>query len=161
MWTWGFLSAFDLAWILCLSRFTFSCLFSFEGLLIGLVALFLFIFSHFVTVCVFLCVISSVEFCFFAFTICLGVLSLRFFFSYFTSMPSGWQGLGTPFGSWAEPPRCESQVQDIGRPETYWPHVILISESSPKDLHLNTKTQLQPTASKLQCRTSQAKQLAR
>ena len=80
MWTWGFLSAFDLAWILCLSRFTFSCLFSFEGLLIGLVALFLFIFSHFVTVCVFLCVISSVEFCFFAFTICLGVLSLQFFF---------------------------------------------------------------------------------
>ena len=60
-----------------------------------------------------------------------------------------------------EPLRWESQVQDIGPPETSWPHVISISESSPRDLRLNTKTQLHPTASKLQCWTPHAKQLAR
>ena len=50
-----------------------------------------------------------------------------------------------------EPLRWESQVQDIGPPETSQAHVISISESSPRDLHLNTKTQLHQMASKLQC----------
>ena len=48
-----------------------------------------------------------------------------------------------------EPLRWEGQVQDIGPPETSWPHVISICESSPRDLHLNAKTQLHPTARKL------------
>ena len=60
-----------------------------------------------------------------------------------------------------EPLRWESQVQDIGPPETSWPHVISISESFPGDLHLNAKTQIHSTTSKLQCWTPQAKQLAR
>ena len=48
-----------------------------------------------------------------------------------------------------EHPRWESQVQDIGPPETSWPYVISIGKRSPRDLHLNTKTQLHPMASKL------------
>ena len=59
------------------------------------------------------------------------------------------------------PPRWESWVQDIGPPETSWLHVISNGESSPRDLHLNSKTQLHLTTSKLQCWTPYAKQLAR
>ena len=57
--------------------------------------------------------------------------------------------------------RWESWVQNTGPPETSWPHVISIGESSPRDPHLNAKTQLHPTASKLQCWMPHAKQLAR
>ena len=39
-----------------------------------------------------------------------------------------------------EPLRGESRAQDIGSPETSQPHVISVSESSPRDLHLNAKT---------------------
>ena len=60
-----------------------------------------------------------------------------------------------------EPPRWESLVQDVGPPEISWPHVISISESSLRDLHLNTKTQLHPMVSKLQGWMPHAKQLAR
>ena len=60
-----------------------------------------------------------------------------------------------------EPPRWESWTQDIGPQEITQPHVISINESSPEALCLNTKTQLHPIASKLQCWTSHAKQLAR
>ena len=49
-----------------------------------------------------------------------------------------------------EPPRWESWVEDIGPPETSWPHVISIGHSAPRDLCLSTKTQLHQTASKLQ-----------
>ena len=59
------------------------------------------------------------------------------------------------------PLRWESGVQDIGPPETSQLHVISKSESSPKDLHLNVKTQLHSTTSNLQCWTPYAKQLAR
>ena len=58
-------------------------------------------------------------------------------------------------------PRWESRVQDIRWPETSQPHVISISERSPRDPYLNTETQLHPTASKLQCWISHARQLAR
>ena len=60
-----------------------------------------------------------------------------------------------------EPLRWESQVQDIGPPEISWPHTVSIGESSPRDFRLNVKTQLHPTASKLQCWTPHANQLAR
>ena len=60
-----------------------------------------------------------------------------------------------------EPLRWESRVQDTGPRETSQPHIISISESSPRDLHLNSKTQLHPTASKLQCWTPHAKKRAR
>ena len=60
-----------------------------------------------------------------------------------------------------EPQRWESRVQDTGPPETSQPHGISFSESSPRDLRLNDKTQLHPTTSKLQCWTPHAKQLAR
>ena len=60
-----------------------------------------------------------------------------------------------------EPQKWESRVQDTGPPETSWLHVISIGESCPRDLHLNTKTQLHSTTSKFQCWTPHAKQLAR
>ena len=60
-----------------------------------------------------------------------------------------------------EPLRWESRVQDIGPPETSWLHIISNGESSPRDLHLNNKTQLHSTTSKRQCWTPYAKQLAR
>ena len=56
--------------------------------------------------------------------------------------------------------RWESQVQDIGSPETSQPLIISISESSPRDHHLNAKTQLHPTTSKFQCWTPHDQQLA-
>ena len=60
-----------------------------------------------------------------------------------------------------EPLRWESWVQDTGPPGTSQPHVISVSKSSPRDLHRNAKGQLHSTASKLQCWTLHAKQLAR
>ena len=57
-----------------------------------------------------------------------------------------------------EPLRWESQVQGTGPPETSRPHVIPTNERSPRDLHLNAKTQLHPMASKLHCWMPHAKQ---
>ena len=48
---------------------------------------------------------------------------------------------------------------DIGPPGTSQLHIISNDESSPRDLHLNAKTQLHSTTSKLQCWTPYAKQL--
>ena len=59
------------------------------------------------------------------------------------------------------PLRWESRVQDIGPPKTSWLHVISNGESCRRDLHLNTKTQLHSTTSKLHWWTPYAKQLAR
>ena len=60
-----------------------------------------------------------------------------------------------------EPLRWKSQVQDTGPPETSGLHIVSNGKSSPRDLHLNTKTQLHSTTSKLQCWTPYAKQLPR
>ena len=57
--------------------------------------------------------------------------------------------------------RWESQIQDFGPPETFWPHIISIGRSSTRNLQLNDKTQLHPMASNLQCWMPHAKQLAR
>ena len=59
------------------------------------------------------------------------------------------------------PLRWESLVQFIGPPETSRLHVISNGESSPRDFHLNTKTQLHSTTSKLKYWIPYAKQLAR
>ena len=47
------------------------------------------------------------------------------------------------------PLRWESQVQDIGPPETSRLYMISNSESSPKYLHLNAKTQFHSMTNKL------------
>ena len=56
------------------------------------------------------------------------------------------------------PLRWESQVQDIGPPETSRLHVISNGKRSPRDLHLNAKTQLlnnqQPTVLDTLCQTT-------
>ena len=56
--------------------------------------------------------------------------------------------------------RWESRVHDIGPPETSRLHIISNGECSPRDLHLNAKTQLHSTTS-IQCWIPYAKQLAR
>ena len=66
-----------------------------------------------------------------------------------------------PLGVRPEPLRWESRVEDIGPPETSRPQIIRIGKSAPRDLRLNTKTQLHSTTSKFQCWTLHAKQLAR
>ena len=60
-----------------------------------------------------------------------------------------------------EPLRWESQVQDTGPLETSWCHIISISESLPRDVRLNAKTQLHSMTSKLQYWMPHAEQLAR
>ena len=60
-----------------------------------------------------------------------------------------------------EPLWWETQVQDIGPPETSRPHIISNGKRSPVDPHLNAKTQLHSTTSKLQCWTPYVKQLVR
>ena len=57
--------------------------------------------------------------------------------------------------------RWEGRIQDTGPPETSWLHVISNGKSSPRYLHINNKTQLHSTTSKIQCWTPYAKQLAR
>ena len=59
------------------------------------------------------------------------------------------------------PLKWESQVQDIGPPETSWLHINSNGKSSPRDLHFNAKNQLHSMTSKLQCWTPYAKQKAR
>ena len=59
------------------------------------------------------------------------------------------------------PLRWESRVQDIGPPDTSQLHVISNGESSPRDPHLNVKTQLHSTTSKLQCWRPHVKKQAR
>ena len=61
----------------------------------------------------------------------------------------------------AVPLRWESQLQDTGPQETCRLQVISNGKSSPRDLHLNAKTQLQSMTSKLQSWTPYAKQLTR
>ena len=73
----------------------------------------------------------------------------------------GWQGLHVLAECQACASEWESQAQDTGPPETSQPHVISNGKSPPTDLHLNAKTQLHSTTSKVQCWTSYAKQLAR
>ena len=136
--------------------------------------------------CMLVCVILSVQLCFYHLS---SVLSVRFFCLFFSIVFSACYHwwicflvwllssffLSLPFllsrvadralllwpGVRPELLRWESRVQDIRTPETSRPHVISIGESSPRDLHLSAKTQLHPMASKLQCWAPHAKQLAR
>ena len=83
------------------------------------------------------------------------------FFSPFYSELCGWQALSAPA-------RCQGCTSEVGKPSSgHWstrdlpaPHNIK-QRKSPRELHLNTKTQLQSMTSKLQCWTPYTKQLAR
>ena len=82
-------------------------------------------------------------------------------FSPFYSELCGWKALGAPA-------RSQCCASEVGEPTSgHWstrdlpvPRNIK-QRKSPRDLHLNTKTQLHSTTSKLQCWTPYAKQLAR
>ena len=120
----------------------------------------------YVSLCDFVCLVLLLPFVlgFCLFVFCLFALLFLgfgyFFLPYHPYRVAGrvlviWPGVGP------ELLRKKSRAQDIGSPETSKPHVMLIGESSPRDLCFNTKTQLHPTASKLQCWRPHAKQLAR
>ena len=83
------------------------------------------------------------------------------FFSPFYSEPCGGQALGAPS-------RHQGCATEVGEPISgHWSTRDLPAprnikrQKSPRDLHLNAKTQLHSTTSKLQCQTLYAKQLAR
>ena len=76
---------------------------------------------------------------------------LSFFFLPFLLSPVADRVLLFQPGVRPVPLRWESQVQDIGQPETSRHNVISIGKNSPRDLCLNAKTQLHSTTSKLQC----------
>ena len=82
-------------------------------------------------------------------------------FSPFYSEPCGWKALGTP----ARHQGCASEAGDPSSGPWSTRHLAAPHNTkrwkSPRDLHLNTKTQLHSTTSKLQCWTPYAKQLAR
>ena len=82
-------------------------------------------------------------------------------FSPFYSEPCGWKALGAPA-------RSQCCASEVGEPTSgHWstrdpPAPCNIKwQISPRDLHLNAKTQLHSTTSKLHCWTPYAKQLAR
>ena len=83
------------------------------------------------------------------------------FFSPFYSEPCAGQDLGAPA-------RCQGCATEVGEPSSgHWSTRDLPAprnikqQKSPRDLHLNAKTQLHSTTSKLQCWIPYAKQLAR
>ena len=88
------------------------------------------------------------------------LLFCHFFLPFLLSLVAGRVLVLQP-GVRPEPQRWESRVQDIGPPETSPPNIISIGDSSPRDLHLNTKTQLHPAANKFQCWTPHTRKLAR
>ena len=87
-------------------------------------------------------------------------LSFFLFFNPFYSEPCGGQALGAPA-------RHQGCASEVGEPSSHWctrdlPAPCSIKrQKSPRDLHLNTKTQFHSITSKLQCWTPYAKQLAR
>ena len=93
-------------------------------LFIGLVALFFFIIFNFFILIIFYFKILIILFYFYYLFI--------LFFSPFSSEPCADTVLVLWPGVRPEPLRWESRAQDIGPPETSWPHVISIGESSPR-----------------------------
>ena len=88
-------------------------------------------------------------------------LSFFLFFSPFYSEPCGRKALGAPA-------RHQGCASEVGEPTSgHWSTRDLPAPRNTKrrkslrDLHLNIKTQLHSTTSKLQCWTPYAKQLAR
>ena len=104
------------------------------------------------------------NFILFCFTLFYFILSSSFFlscFSPFYSEPCERQALGAPT-------RHQGSATEVGEPNSgHWSTRDLPAprnikwQKSPRDLHLNTKTQLHSTTSKLQCWTPYAKQLTR
>ena len=89
---------------------------------------------------------------------------LSFFLSFFSPFYAelcGWQALGAPA-------RCQGCASEVGEPSSgHWSTRGLPAQrnikrrKSPRDLHLNPKTQLHSTTSKVQGWTPYAKQLER
>ena len=91
--------------------------------------------------------------------ICLFVFSFFFFFIVFWAVwLAGLWCTGLVSGLSPQGGRVKFRTLP---PETSRAHIISIGESSPRDLHPNKKTQLHPTASKLQRGMPHAKKLVR
>lgn len=108
----------------------------------------------------FICVFDS--FFFLSFFLCIPLISfLSLFFLFFFSLylfislspvVYGLWSLGVIVKGQACTSKWKTQAQDIGAAENFQPHGILMCDSSPKGLYLNTKMRSHPKSSKLQCR---------
>ena len=144
LYVWGFLVCFCLFFLL---QFVwgFVCLF---GCLFLIVV---------VAVCLFLSLILVLG-CF----VCLFLfVFFLHFFPWFLLGRVAFRVLVPRPGVRPEPLVWEHWVQDAGMPENSQQQVILYEESSPRGLHLNSKTQIHPTVCRLKCWTSHAKQQVR
>ena len=81
-------------------------------------------------------------FVFFILKILFSFINLFFFLSPFPLSRVADRVLVLGPGVRPKPLRWERRVQDIDPPKTSQPNVISNGESSPRDLHLNAKTQL-------------------
>ena len=143
----------------------FVCIALFSPLVLGFcpsVFFFLlkkFFFSFFLIIIFFL--ITLFYFILLHFILFYFILFLSFFFFSLYSEPCGWKALGAPArrhgcaSEVAEPTSGHWSTRDLPAPRNIkW-------RKSPRDLHLNTKTQLHSTTSKLHCWAPYSKQLAR
>ena len=124
-----------------------DCFYLCVCLLVRLLSSFFFL-SSFVSVCVCLCDFVCLALLLpFVLEFCTFFFFFLFFWAKQLAVSALWLGVRP------EPLRWESWVQDVEPPETFQPHVILIRESSPRDLHLNTKTQFhsRPASSSAGC----------
>ena len=103
-----------------------------------------------------------IPFFFLSFFLCIPLISfLSLFFLFFFSLylfislspvVYGLWSLGVIVKGQACTSKWKTQAQDIGAAENFQPHGILMCDSSPKGLYLNTKMRSHPKSSKLQCR---------
>ena len=140
---------------LCVTLFSFAFTICLEDL------------SVYFCVCVCVCV-SVCVYVFVSDFVCL-VLLLTFvlgfclfiFFSTFSSVPCGCQGLDPLAECWAWASKVKELTPGCWTTRDLRPHVILIGERSPRDILLNTKTQFHQTTTKWQCWVPHDKQLTR
>ena len=161
----SFLSYFFLFFLLfftfILKHFFFPFL-SVPLFLFGLLFISCLRFGLFVCFLLFLCIVAIGLYLLLLFVLFFFVYFYLFFSSFFLWLCFMACGLLIPWpGDGPGPLEWEHWVQDAGLQENSWAQGILSSIHSPRGIHLNTKTRLQPTASRLQWWTPHTKQPAR
>ena len=156
-----FFPFFSFCECVCVCFFVSFCLYSFTFTICPKVppAVFLFFLVHLLELVIiggfvywFGCSLPSFSFLYFYFNNFISFYFIFFFLSLFLTFllsHADDRVLVLQPGVRPVPLKWESRVQHIGPPETSQLHVTSNSESSPRDLHLNAKTQLHSMTSKL------------
>ena len=134
--------------------FVFVCLVLLLPFVWGFVCLFGLFLIVLVAVCLFLSLLLSWGFLVYSFSFFFFLLPFSFFLSFSPPFLPGHVArrvLVPKPGVGPEPLGWQHRVQDTGMPQYSLPQGILNGESSPRGLHLNSKTQLHPAACRLQC----------